>query len=224
MRFVHPYSHKKCTIKRTQVPIIPAFSMTAHKAQGRTLDHVIVNLQSCRGTEAPYVMVSRVTSLSGLLILRPFEKKIQSRQSEDARREAQCLEILRLKTIMHIGSPEESADAQRQLSNTRFRDHIGQDEETTDENTRHANPSKRLQRLQTENLRLTDTNMYTEAPSTSREIANESQRPCIIKQHLTNLVTGRNDEPMDIDSEVIVSTLRPRILKRRSPEPKEPDI
>jgi len=43
--------------------------MTAHCAQGQTMEHVIIDLQSCRGTEAPYVMISHVCSLEGLLIL-----------------------------------------------------------------------------------------------------------------------------------------------------------
>ncbi|KZT06848.1 uncharacterized protein LAESUDRAFT_652811 [Laetiporus sulphureus 93-53] len=52
--------------------------MTTHKSQGQTLQHVLVDLQSCHRTEAPYVMVSRVTSLRGLLILRSFNGNIIS--------------------------------------------------------------------------------------------------------------------------------------------------
>ncbi|KAJ3927527.1 MAG: hypothetical protein NXY57DRAFT_903755 [Lentinula lateritia] len=60
--------------------------MTTYKAQGQTMQTVIVDLESCTGTESPYVMVSWVTSLSSLLILRPFQcKRIQCRQSEDLR-------------------------------------------------------------------------------------------------------------------------------------------
>ena len=72
LNFVHPHSGKRCKIKRTQLPLLPAFAMTAHKAQGQTLKKVIIDLENCRGTESPYVMVSCVTSLEGLLILRPF--------------------------------------------------------------------------------------------------------------------------------------------------------
>ncbi|KAJ7728360.1 hypothetical protein B0H16DRAFT_1236912, partial [Mycena metata] len=69
--------------------------MTCYKAQGRTLAAAVVNLADCRGTEAPYIMISRVTSLDGLAILTPFEKaKICCRPSEDLRREATRLEIL----------------------------------------------------------------------------------------------------------------------------------
>jgi hypothetical protein len=49
--------------------------MTAHKAQGQTLSDAIVDLADRHGTEVPYVMASWATSLEGLLILRPFEKK-----------------------------------------------------------------------------------------------------------------------------------------------------
>ncbi|KAL1659065.1 hypothetical protein GGF50DRAFT_33099, partial [Schizophyllum commune] len=73
--------------------------MTAHKSQGQTLEKVIVDLEGCRGSEAPYVMLSRVKSLDGLFILRPFAfKKITCNLSQDLRTEFKRLEILRLKT------------------------------------------------------------------------------------------------------------------------------
>jgi ATP-dependent exoDNAse (exonuclease V) alpha subunit len=88
MHFIHPYSHKTCTIRRTQLPISPAFAMTAHKAQGQTVQQAIVDIQSCQSVESVYVMLSRVTTLEGLAILRPFDKqKIQNRMSEDRRKE-----------------------------------------------------------------------------------------------------------------------------------------
>ena len=100
LNFVHPHSGKRCKIKRTQLPLLPAFAMTAHKAQGQTLKKVIIDLENCRGTESPYVMVSRVTLLEGLLILRPFRSsKIKCRQSEDVRKEFKRLDGLKLLTI-----------------------------------------------------------------------------------------------------------------------------
>jgi len=71
----NPYTNEKISIQHTQVLIVPAFAMTAHKAQGQTMTHAIIDLASCHGTQAPYVMVSQVTSLEGLLILRPFKKE-----------------------------------------------------------------------------------------------------------------------------------------------------
>ncbi|KAF8060235.1 hypothetical protein FPV67DRAFT_1355499, partial [Lyophyllum atratum] len=73
--------------------------MTAHRAQGQTLHHVIVDFESCYGTEAPYVMASRASSLDGLVILRPFRAaKLQVRLGEDARAEKRRMEVLRLRT------------------------------------------------------------------------------------------------------------------------------
>ncbi|KZT55306.1 hypothetical protein CALCODRAFT_423188, partial [Calocera cornea HHB12733] len=72
---------------------------TAHKAQGASLDRVIVDLEGCKGTEAPYVMCSRARTLDGLLILRGFSlARIQSRQSEETRREMWRLQVLSLRT------------------------------------------------------------------------------------------------------------------------------
>lgn len=117
MSFVYKPSGKRCTFQRTQLPIAPAFAMTAHKAQGQTLDYVIADLQSCRGTEPAYVMASRATSLDGLLILRDFSRsKIQSNRSGDARNEANRLELLRMKTNLEHGSADEKNYAKQFLS------------------------------------------------------------------------------------------------------------
>jgi hypothetical protein len=116
MNFTHPHSHKRCKIERTQLPIVPAFAMTAHKAQGQTLDKVIVDLASCKGTEAPYVMLSRAKSLDGVHILRPFDfKKISTRPSEESQDEFKRLEILKLRTIVEHGSSTEAQEALRVL-------------------------------------------------------------------------------------------------------------
>ncbi|KAJ8580889.1 hypothetical protein M405DRAFT_698716, partial [Rhizopogon salebrosus TDB-379] len=73
--------------------------MTIHKSQGQTLERVIVDLESCSGTESPYVMISRVRSLQGLLIMRPFAmNKIRCRQSLDSREEARRQNVLAMRT------------------------------------------------------------------------------------------------------------------------------
>jgi hypothetical protein len=91
--------------------------MTTHKAQGKTLPEAIVDIESCKGTEAPYVMLSRVNSLSSLLILRPFSiKRIRSRMSEDARKEEYRVDILRWQTIIRYGSPAEGCIARSHLA------------------------------------------------------------------------------------------------------------
>ena len=102
MTFTNPYSHKKCSIKRTQLPIVPAFAMTTHKSQGKTLPTAIMDIQSCCRTESVYVMLSRVTSIERLHILRPFNiKKIQCCPSVDSWRETLHLSILEVKSWSH---------------------------------------------------------------------------------------------------------------------------
>ncbi|KAJ7938084.1 hypothetical protein B0H13DRAFT_2398387 [Mycena leptocephala] len=117
MFFKHPHSNKSVTVKRTQLPILPGFAMTAHKAQGKTIPNCVVNLTGCRGTESPYVMLSRVTALSGLVILTPFPKStICCHRSEDTRAEFRRLDYLALKTIIASGTETEVARASGLLS------------------------------------------------------------------------------------------------------------
>ncbi|EIM79427.1 uncharacterized protein STEHIDRAFT_37212, partial [Stereum hirsutum FP-91666 SS1] len=74
---------------------------TAHKSQGQTYEKVIVDLKNCRGSAAPYVMLSRVKSLEGLCILRDFKiSKIRCHMNEDCRREMNRLEKMSLQTII----------------------------------------------------------------------------------------------------------------------------
>ena len=102
--FRHPKSGRSCTLRRHQVPLDAAFAITAHKAQGQTMKKVIVDLNSCVGTEAAYVMVSRCTSLEGLLVLRPFSlRKITAHRSQEARDEFHRLERLKVQTMVECG-------------------------------------------------------------------------------------------------------------------------
>jgi hypothetical protein len=117
IEFKHYHSKHTRMIRRTQIPVLPAFAMTAHKSQGKTLEQTVVNLRQCRGTESPYVMISRVTSLDGLLILNSFKKdRITCRQSEEVRNEATRHQILALHTIVETGSPEEVKEAKNKLA------------------------------------------------------------------------------------------------------------
>ena len=116
--FEHTASHKRCIIKRKQVPVEPGFVLTAHKAQGQTIERVIVDLAGCSGTEQPYVMASRSMSIEGLIILREFDfSQISKRRSEDLRKEFARLELLKLKTIIKYVSGEERHAAKALLAN-----------------------------------------------------------------------------------------------------------
>jgi hypothetical protein len=120
LRFENPASHKRCTIKRLQVPIEPGFAMTVHKAQGRTMDRVIMDLAGCRGTEPPYVMVSRATSLNAIKVLRDFDfKQITKRRSEQLRDEFRRLTALKWKTMAQHGGGSDVGDATRTVAEHR---------------------------------------------------------------------------------------------------------
>ncbi|TEB18783.1 hypothetical protein FA13DRAFT_1584374, partial [Coprinellus micaceus] len=73
--------------------------MTAHRSQGQTMTHAIVDIGSSINTQAAYVMVSRATSLDGLLIFQPFQKSvIQRGLPEEVHVEFHRLEIAALRT------------------------------------------------------------------------------------------------------------------------------
>ncbi|KAK3947173.1 P-loop containing nucleoside triphosphate hydrolase protein [Pseudoneurospora amorphoporcata] len=59
-----PYS----LLSRTQIPLGPAWAMTIHRAQGMTMDRVIVDLTSAFVTGQAYVALSRARSLEGLKV------------------------------------------------------------------------------------------------------------------------------------------------------------
>ncbi|TEB16189.1 hypothetical protein FA13DRAFT_1593326, partial [Coprinellus micaceus] len=98
--FNKPGSESK-KVQREQVAVVPAFSMTAHRAQGQTMTHAIIDIGSSINTQAAYVMVSRATSLDGLLIFQPFPKSvIQRGLPEEVHVEFHRLEIAALHTIV----------------------------------------------------------------------------------------------------------------------------
>ena len=59
-----PYS----LLSRTQIPLAPAWALSVHKAQGMTLNRVVVNLQSAFEDGQVYVALSRVRTLEGLKV------------------------------------------------------------------------------------------------------------------------------------------------------------
>ncbi len=65
-------------IVRRQLPLAPAFAITAHSAQGQTLRAAIIDLQIGKKTSpiTSYVAPSRVKRREDVLILRPFHRRI----------------------------------------------------------------------------------------------------------------------------------------------------
>lgn len=60
----------------TQFPIALAWAVTIHKAQGKTFDRVLVDMGWGAFAHGQlYVALSRCTTLKGLVLLKPFQKK-----------------------------------------------------------------------------------------------------------------------------------------------------
>jgi ATP-dependent exoDNAse (exonuclease V) alpha subunit len=57
---------------QVQHPLLPAYTFTVNKIQGQSLEKAIVDLQSAKGMQALYVMISRATALENLAVLRWF--------------------------------------------------------------------------------------------------------------------------------------------------------
>ncbi len=96
----NPHTRKVVSIQRQQLPIQPAFAMTDYKSQGRTMQKIIIDLQSTHSRQSAYVMLSRVKNFSGLLILRPFQpKKLTTEFDQDLKKELRRLSHLQTSTV-----------------------------------------------------------------------------------------------------------------------------
>ena len=71
--------YPKLSISRQQLPLAPAYSITAHASQGQTLEEgAIVDLRIGKDTSpiSSYVALTRVKTRNKLLIYRPFEREM----------------------------------------------------------------------------------------------------------------------------------------------------
>jgi hypothetical protein len=94
------------SIKRTGFPVLPAFAITGYCAQGKTYSRAIIDLAKPTGRGAGpvnpadyYVLLSRLRTLEGVVILRPFDKANLLRQpNADLDKFFETLRELALKT------------------------------------------------------------------------------------------------------------------------------
>ena len=97
------------SVRRRQVPVCPAFSLTDYKVQGSTLTTAVLDLKhdpSARGQDAHkkycsnYVQLSRLRSLEGLHLLQSITMEdLQFRPDERLLVEMERLEGLERETI-----------------------------------------------------------------------------------------------------------------------------
>ena len=59
--------------KRTQIPLALAWGMTIHKAQGKTMNKLVVILENCKRMETVLVALSRVRQADDMLV-KPFSR------------------------------------------------------------------------------------------------------------------------------------------------------
>ena len=105
--FTIPGSDRAYGATRHQVPLIPGFAYTAHNSQGRSLNTACIDFASCTSIACAYVMLSRLKSLEGLSILRPFSfDKINKHAPEDVRNELKRMddmyEVTKANMIPHL--------------------------------------------------------------------------------------------------------------------------
>jgi hypothetical protein len=90
----------KYPISRHQLLLVPTYSYTDYKSQGRTLERAIVDLKSARSLQGLYVMLSRVKSLAGDALLGEFPPHLlEQRLSQELRDEFHRLEELDTQTL-----------------------------------------------------------------------------------------------------------------------------
>ena len=72
---------KLLKVKRTQLPLSPAYAMTAHSSQGKTLPAVLVDLQVDKRVDPTLatVALTRVRNCEDVLIMRPFPRWLYQR-------------------------------------------------------------------------------------------------------------------------------------------------
>ncbi|KAG2145271.1 hypothetical protein DEU56DRAFT_732276 [Suillus clintonianus] len=86
---------KTINIRRTQLPILPAWAFTDYKVQGSSLPKVIFDLTCARSLQSIYVMLSRAPRLSNIAILRWFSSKTLNADLQgDAREELNRLSVI----------------------------------------------------------------------------------------------------------------------------------
>ena len=82
-------------VSRYQLPLLPAYAYTDYKSQGKSLSRAIVDIESAHSLQGVYVMLSRVKTLDGLLVLRPFvSSRVCRRLSQELREELQRIDRL----------------------------------------------------------------------------------------------------------------------------------
>ncbi|RDB23163.1 ATP-dependent DNA helicase PIF1 [Hypsizygus marmoreus] len=86
---------EKVSVSRSQVDILPNFSMTDYGAQGKNWTYNVVDLNNCKNHQSYYTALSRGTTAHGTVLLQGFdERKITHGISGYLRQEFRELDLL----------------------------------------------------------------------------------------------------------------------------------
>jgi hypothetical protein len=88
--------------KITQFPILLDLATTGHKLQGMTKKHLIVSSFNYGTANWIYVVLSRVTSIKGLYLLKPLKLDYNPKQSKLLLEELQMQQKLEFDTLLHL--------------------------------------------------------------------------------------------------------------------------
>ncbi|KAJ7922077.1 hypothetical protein B0H13DRAFT_1866144 [Mycena leptocephala] len=86
----------KYHVGRKQLPLLPAYAYTDYKAQGKSLQRVIVGLNGAESLQSLYVVISRGTSLNARSTFR--STTLYGRFGQDVCDEFATLEVLDART------------------------------------------------------------------------------------------------------------------------------
>jgi ATP-dependent exoDNAse (exonuclease V) alpha subunit len=107
-------------------PLQLAYAMTIHKGQGQTAKYAVMNICDCHQSHMPYVALSRVKTLSGLILLevpslKDLNKFSASSDSTLLLEELEREEQLQLRTLEEIGLLSSDIENCRKLGDKNVR-------------------------------------------------------------------------------------------------------
>lgn len=119
---------------RSQIPLILAWALSIHKAQGQTLDRVKVDLGKIFEKGQAYVALSRATSQEGLQVLRFDPKKVMAHDKvrsfyDSLYNISEAIKISTTSTVKKIASKKPGQDSFEGDQHGFKGDHVYDDEE-----------------------------------------------------------------------------------------------
>jgi len=123
---------QRVTCTRTQLPLIPCFAATIHKAQGLTLDKVVIDCgESIFAAGMAYTALSRIRKLEDLLLISFAPHKVRCGpqvQLEFERLQREHLQDSPVQEVQGNGDseidphPQENLDPPKEMSSSTERD------------------------------------------------------------------------------------------------------